>query len=61
MSDQTVDMLEAVHRPQIARLQAENARLRECMLDALRALIEDHNRDKAERILAAALAGGRVR
>jgi hypothetical protein len=29
MTDQFIDMLEGVQRPQVARLQAENARLRE--------------------------------
>lgn len=36
MSDQIVDMLEAVQRPQVARLQAENAQLRADLADATR-------------------------
>lgn len=46
MEPQFVDMLEAIHRPQVARLQAQNARL-QAVVDRLRGAIRDIHNDAA--------------
>lgn len=61
MSDQTADMLERVQRPQIVRLETENARLRAQILKAVGMLIEGWPRDAVERVLSSSLTDNKRR